>query len=153
VSSPNPGISAAGEAAGRTALNPSTGPAAIGGMVVPGESDPVPPVPQRVRSASEDWLTTVVSDITTMAKAMSALSLDIRTGEVAPHEQHRGYAGGGQDVTAAGSPEPVPGASSPPHTSQGLGATGAVATGIGGYANVPAASADTHRQTASRYRA
>jgi hypothetical protein len=34
-----------------------------------------------------------------------------------------------------------------------LGATGAVASGIGGYANVPAVSTDTHRQAASRYRA
>jgi hypothetical protein len=84
---------------------------------------------------------------------MRALSLDIRHEEAPTREQHRGHSGGGQDVTAVGSPEPVPGASSPPHTSQGLGATGAVTTGIGGYANVPAASMDTHRQTASRYRA
>ena len=42
MSSPNPGISAAGEAAGRTALNPATGPAAIGGMLSPGESEPEP---------------------------------------------------------------------------------------------------------------
>ena len=75
MSSPNPGISAAGEAAGRTALNPSTGPAAIGGMVVPGEAEPDPPVPQRVPSAEEDRLTTVVSDIAKLATAMSALSL------------------------------------------------------------------------------
>jgi len=152
VSSPNPGISAAGEAAGRTALNPSTGPAAIGGMVVPGESEPAPPVPRRVRSASEDRLTTVVSDITTMARAMGALSLDLHPEEARSREQHTGHSGGGQDVTAAGSPEPVTGASTL-HATQGLGATGAVTTGIGGYANVPAATTDTHRQTASRFRA
>ena len=150
MSSPNPGISAAGEAAGRTALNPSTGPAAIGGMVVPGEAEPTPPVPQRVPSASEDRLTTVVSDIATLAKALGSLSLDIYPEEAPSHEQHGGHSGGGQYVTAAGAPEPVPNAGTP-HATQGLGATGAVTTGIGGYANGPAASADTHRQEPSRF--
>jgi hypothetical protein len=150
VSSPNPGISAAGEAAGRTALNPSTGPAAIGGMVVPGESEPAPPVPRRVPSASEDRLTTVVSDITTLARALEALSLDIHPEEAPSHVPPRGHSGGGQYVAAAGSHEPVPDPSTP-HTTQGLGATGAVTTGIGGYANGPAASTDTHRQAPSRF--
>ena len=152
MSSPNPGISAAGEAAGRTALNPSTGPAAIGGMVVPGESEPAPLVPRRVRSASEDRLTTVVSDITKMARAMGALSLSLQPEDAPSREQYRGRSGGGRYAAVAGSPEPVPGTSTP-HTTQGLGATGAVTTGIGGYANVPAVSTDTHRQAASRYRA
>lgn len=150
MSSPNPGISAAGEAAGRTALNPSTGPAAIGGMVVPGEAEPTPPVPQRVRSASEDRLTTVVSDIATMARALGALSLDIQPEETPTHEQHGGHSGGGQYVAAAGPPGPVSDASTP-RTTQGFGATGAVTTGIGGYATGPAASTDTHRQAPSRF--
>jgi hypothetical protein len=150
VSSPNPGISAAGEAAGRTALNPSTGPAAIGGMVVPGETEPTPPVPQRVRSASEDRLTFVVSDIATLARALGALSLDIHPEEAPPHDQHGGDSGGGQYVAAADPPEPVPNVGTP-HTTPGLGATGSVTAGIGGYANGPAASADTHRQEPSRF--
>ena len=37
MSSQNPGISAAGRALGRTALNPASGPAAIGGMLQAGE--------------------------------------------------------------------------------------------------------------------
>ena len=152
MSSPNPGISAAGEAAGRTALNPSTGPAAIGGMVVPGESEPVPPVPRRVPSAAEDRLTTVVSDITTMARALGALSLDIHPEEAPSHEQPSRHSGGGPYAPGAGSPTPVQGPSTP-QTTPGLGATGAVTTGIGGYANAPAVTADTHHQAVSRYRA
>jgi hypothetical protein len=87
-----------------------------------------------------------------MARAMGALSLDLRPQEARSREQHTGHPGGGPDVTAAGSPEPIPSASTP-HATPGLGATGAVTTGIGGYANVPAATTDTHRQTASRFRA
>ena len=93
MSSPNPGISAAGEAAGRTALNPSTGPAAIGGMVVPGEAEPDPPVPQRVPSADEDRLTTVVSDIAKLATAMSALSLSRPREEATSREKIWGRSG------------------------------------------------------------
>lgn len=121
-------------------------------MVVPGESEPAPAVPQRVRSASEDRLTTVVSDITRLARAMGALSLALRPEEAPTPEQHRGRSGGGQYAAAAGAPETVPGAGTP-HSTRGLGATGAVTTGIGGYANVPAVSADTRRQAASRFRA
>jgi hypothetical protein len=83
---------------------------------------------------------------------MRALSLSLQPEDAPSREQPRGRSGGGQYAAAAGSPEPVPGTNTP-HTAQGLGATGAVTTGIGGYANVPAISADTHRQAASRYRA
>jgi len=121
-------------------------------MVVPGESEPAPPVPRRVRSASEDRLTTVVSDITKMARAMGALSLSLQPEDAPSREQYRGRSGGGQYAAVPGPPEPVAGTSAP-HTAQGLGATGAVTTDIGGYANVPAVSTDTHRQAASRYRA
>ena len=163
MSSPNPGISAAGEAAGRTALNPSTGPAAIGGMVVPGEAEPDPPVPQRVPSAEEDRLTTVVSDIAKLATAMSALSLSGPREEATSREKMWGRSGRPQ-ATAGGAPESVrargsvpaaqsvPGGSTTKRT-HGLEATGADTTSRGGYAKGPAASTDPQRQAASRYRA
>jgi hypothetical protein len=159
VSSPNPGISAAGEAAGRTALDPSTGPAAIGGLRE-SEPEPQPPVHQRVhppaykriRSAEEDRLTTVVTDITRLATAIGSLSLARHPEEAASSERYWGRSGGGQYPGAGGAPEPVHGASTTNRT-HGLGATGGVTPGIGGYANVPVAKTDTHRQAASHYRA
>jgi hypothetical protein len=152
MSSPNPGISAAGEAAGSAALNPLSGPAAIGGMVVPGESEPDPPVPQRVRSAVEDQLTAVVSDIAKMASVVGALSLSLPPERAPSREKIWGRSGGGPYAAGGGAAEPVQGGSTA-HTSHGLGATGAVTTGIGGYANVPAVSGDTQRQATGRYRA
>ena len=163
MSSPNPGISAAGEAAGRTALNPSTGPAAIGGMVVPGEAEPDPPVPRRVPSADEERLTTAVSDIAKLATAMSALSLSRPREEATNREKIWGRSGR-PHATAGGAPESVRAARSIPAAqsvpggrttkrTHGLEAAGAVTTGIGGYANGPAASTDPQRQAASRYRA
>jgi hypothetical protein len=84
---------------------------------------------------------------------MRALSLAHRPeeAEVPSPGQHGGRSGGGPyaPVTA---PETAAGASTP-HAAPGLGATGAVTTGIGGYTNVPAASTDAHRPAASRYRA
>jgi hypothetical protein len=152
VSSPNPGISAAGEAAGRTALNPSTGPAAIGGMLSPGEAEPEPPVHHPVRSPVEDRLTTVVSDITRLAAAMGALSLALYPEEPAPPETPWERSGGGQYAAAGGDSGSVNGGGTTEPT-HGLGATGAATAGIGGYASVPIASTDAHRQAASRYRA
>jgi hypothetical protein len=159
VTSPNPGISAAGEAAGRTALDPSSGPAAIGGMRET-EPEPQPPVPQRthlpaykrVRSDEEDHLTDVVTDITRLAMAISSLSLAREPGEVDDPEEYWGPSGGGQHPGADGAPEPIHGGA-PTNRSHGLGATGAVTPGIGGYSNVPVAQTDTHRQAASHYRA
>jgi hypothetical protein len=119
-------------------------------MVVPGEAEPTPPVPQRVRSVSEDRLTTVVSHIAMLSRALGALSLDIHPEAVPPRQQHGGHSGGGHYSAPAGAPELVPDAGTP-RTTQGFGATGAVTTGIGGYANGPAASADTHRQASSRF--
>jgi hypothetical protein len=151
VSSPNPGISAAGEAAGRTALNPATGPAAIGGMLSPGESEPEPPVHLPVRSPLEERLTTVVSDITRLAAAMGALSLALHPEDPAPPEAPWGRSGGGQYAPAgADSGSGNAGTTEPTH---GLGATGAATADIGGYASVPVASTDAHRQAASRSRA
>jgi hypothetical protein len=159
VSSPNPGISAAGEAAGRTALDPTSGPAAIGGMR---ESEPEaqPPVPQRthtpaykrVRSAEEDHLTAEVTDVTRLAAAIGSLFFARHPDEPDSSEEYWGQSGGGQLPGAGGMPEPVHGGDtgSRPH---GLGATGSVTPGIVGYATVPVASTDTHRQAASHYRA
>jgi hypothetical protein len=72
MSSPNPGISAAGEAAGRTAQNPSSGPAAIGGMLSEGEPEVEPSDDVTLRSR----LKTAISDIAKLAHAMGALSMD-----------------------------------------------------------------------------
>jgi hypothetical protein len=151
VASPNPGISAAGEAAGKTALNPSTGPAAIGGMVVPGESEPDPPVYERDPSAGEERLTAVVSDISKLASAMSALSLSRYSKEAASRQKLWGRSGGAPYPTAGGTPESVH-AGGTTKQANGLEATGSVATGIGGYASGPAASTDPHRKAASHYR-
>jgi hypothetical protein len=109
------------------------------------------PAYKRVRSAEEDHLTTVVTDITRLAVAMRALSLTPQP-EEASSEGTSGRSGGGQYPGAGGTPEPVRGGGTT-NRSHGLGATGAVTTGIGGYASVPVASTDTHRQAASHYRA
>jgi len=76
MSSQNPGISAAGKAAGMTALNPAAGPAAIGGMLQPGE------VADDDRSdldlaKVQSRLAKVVSDIAKLANAMEALAVDV----------------------------------------------------------------------------
>jgi hypothetical protein len=72
MASPNPGISAAGEAAGRTALNPSAGPAAIGGMLVPGEEPEIEPT-ESIKMQRR--LSSAVLDITKLANALEALSV------------------------------------------------------------------------------
>jgi len=76
MSSQNPGISAAGKAAGRTALNPAAGPAAIGGMlqaggVVDDDLSGIDLVTVQSRLAK------AVSDIAKLANAMEALALDV----------------------------------------------------------------------------
>src|ERR1019366_9856489 len=83
--SANPGVSAAGEAAGRSALNPSAGPAAIGGMLVPGEEPEVEPSEQMKLQAR---LSNAVSDITKLANAMEALSVDSPRGGIASSEKN-----------------------------------------------------------------
>jgi hypothetical protein len=72
MSSQNPGISAAGKAAGKTALNPAAGPAAIGGMLQAGDlaEDPSDFDLTGVQSR----LAKAVSDIAKLANAMEALS-------------------------------------------------------------------------------
>lgn len=121
-------------------------------MVVPGEAEPDPPVHRRVPSAAEDRLTTAVTDISNLAHAMRALSLARDPDEATSREKYWGRSGGGQYATVGGAPESVRGGSTTKRAHE-LGATGAVTTGVGGYANGPAASTDPHRQAVSHYRA
>jgi hypothetical protein len=85
MSSVNPGISAAGEAAGRTALDPSSGRAAIGGMLSVGEipdgetPDTEMPDPANLQTR----LSTVVSEITKLADALQGLKIDLANERVA----------------------------------------------------------------------
>jgi hypothetical protein len=159
VSSPNPGISAAGEALGRTALDPSSGPAAIGGMRE-SEPEPQPPVHQRnhtpaykrVRSAEEDQLTTVVTDLTRLATAIGSLSFGRYPEDADSSEEEWGGSEGGQFPGVGPTPEPIRGGGTTNRT-HALGAAGSVTPRIGGYTNVPVAQTDTHRQAASHYRA
>jgi hypothetical protein len=75
MSSVNPGISAAGEAAGRTALDPSAGRAAIGGMLSVGE---IPEDTETPGSATlQTRLSMVVSQIAKLADAMEALQVGV----------------------------------------------------------------------------
>ena len=74
MSSLNPGISAAGEAAGRTALDPSAGRAAIGGMLSVGDTpDMEMPNPVTLKTR----LSMVVSEITKLADALQRLKIDL----------------------------------------------------------------------------
>jgi hypothetical protein len=162
MASPNPGISAAGEAAGRTALNPSAGPAAIGGMLVPGEEEPEvetseatdgqADVPTEVLTEMETRLSSAVSDISKLANALGALSL------AAPREyqtrqpdsaRHNGAAGEPATTMAVAEPSAGDGGSSRP---VGFGAGSGETGNIGGYAASPGAAVETHRQVASFYR-
>jgi hypothetical protein len=166
VASPNPGISAAGEAAGRTALNPSAGPAAIGGMLVPGEEEPEveksdaadgptdvhPEVPTEVLSEMQSRLSSAVSDLSKLANALGALSMapprEHRTG----HDDMARQNGGGREATAtmavADPSAGDGGASRPVGFGAGSGETGT----IGGYAASPGAAVETQHQVASFYR-
>jgi hypothetical protein len=94
MSSVNPGISAAGEAAGRTALDPSSGRAAIGGMLQVGEipEDAEPADPATVQSR----LSAVVSQIAKLAGVMESLrvgatdqgsGLTVDIGEAEPRDK------------------------------------------------------------------
>jgi hypothetical protein len=75
MSSQNPGISAAGRALGRTALNPASGPAAIGGMLQTGQ----PEDDARAIDLSDvrSRLAKAISDITKLANAMEALAVTV----------------------------------------------------------------------------
>lgn len=68
----NPGITAAGSEARMTALDPSAGPAAIGGMLSTTSSAVDPAT---APTAPQARLTSVVTDITKLANAMEVLSI------------------------------------------------------------------------------
>ncbi len=93
MSSHNPGISAAGKAAGKTALNPAAGPAAIGGMLQAGDlaedqSDPDLAVVQ-------SRLAKAVSDIAKLANAMEALAaVNTREAEESSRDERMPEIGG-----------------------------------------------------------
>jgi hypothetical protein len=70
----NPGISAAGSAAKRTALDPSAGPAAIGGMLSLRNNALAP---SQAASPLQARLTAAVTDITRLANAMEVLSIGL----------------------------------------------------------------------------
>lgn len=75
MSSQNPGISAAGKAAGKTALNPASGPAAIGGMLQAGaELDD--DLSDFDLAKVQSRLARAVSDIAKLANALESLAVD-----------------------------------------------------------------------------
>jgi hypothetical protein len=176
MASPNPGISAAGEAAGRTALNPSAGPAAIGGMLVPGEEEPESEVELRrpeptatpteatatateaqkdvqaeVPTEMQSRLSSAVSDISKLANALGALRMTRPRSDGSPNHpavHQNGSSGEPATSMTVADPSAVDGGSSRP---VGFGA-GNGETGIGGYAASPGGSIDTQRQVASFYR-
>ena len=96
MSSVNPGISAAGEAAGKTALDPSSGRAAIGGMLSLGEiPDSEIPDPSTLQTR----LSMVVSEIAKLADAIQGLTFDLANERSAMGRV--GDAGDGEKDTAA----------------------------------------------------
>ena len=97
MSSVNPGISAAGEAAGRTALDPSAGRAAIGGMLSVGE---IPEEENPDRSTVQGRLSAAVSDITKLAGALQGLKLKT-TAQIAPGRAPSGPGGGAKGADSA----------------------------------------------------
>jgi hypothetical protein len=153
VASPNPGISAAGEAAGRTALNPFAGPAAIGGMLVPGEEpEEEPEIETSGATEMETRLSSAVSDIAKLANALEALSI------VRPREHGISHSESSTKIGPAGEPAPTmtvvdataaDGGSSRP---AGFGTANGEPGNSGGYAASPGASVETQRQVAGHYR-
>jgi hypothetical protein len=140
--SPNPGISAAGEAAGRTALNPKAGPAAIGGMLVPGEEPETEP---SEKSTLQTRLSSAVSDIAKLANAMAALSLDVHRAPAPVSSARRDDA---STTPAAGDGGGDVGAARPSGFTTISGESGSISS----YTVRPAASAESTRQVASHYR-
>jgi hypothetical protein len=78
MTSQNPGISAAGRALGRTALNPASGPAAIGGMLQTGQPDD--DLTDIDLADVRSRLAKAISDITKLANAMEALAVTVVPG-------------------------------------------------------------------------
>jgi len=152
MASANPGVSAAGEAAGRSALNPSAGPAAIGGMLVPGEEPEVEPTEQMKMQAR---LSSAVSDITKLANAMEALSVDLPRGGIASSE--KSSIRRDEDGESMASPVPrdsLNGDSSMqmPRTVGGVSGVGEGTHRLSDFAKIARPPSDTQRQAASHYR-
>jgi hypothetical protein len=99
MSGVNPGISAAGEAAGRTALDPSAGRAAIGGMLSVGEME-VSDEETPDRSTPQGRLSSAISDITKLAAALQGLKLKATNETEAPRRVDGADAGGGEKDSA-----------------------------------------------------
>jgi hypothetical protein len=155
MSSPNPGISAAGEAAGRTALNPATGPAAIGGMLVPG------PEPSAFAVSLQNRLSTAVSDVTKLLKVLRELSLNLnRGGSPTEEPQWERSASGGETSPSLPNTGPAAGnahtnahtnGGNDPRRGYGLGATAAVTTDVLGYRPNTIEAGDLHHPQASHH--
>jgi hypothetical protein len=97
MSSVNPGISAAGEAAGRTALDPSSGRAAIGGMLSVGE---IPDTEMPDPTTPQTRLSMVVSEITKLADALQGLKIDLANERIPLSRVAIGGAGEGEKDSA-----------------------------------------------------
>jgi hypothetical protein len=152
MSSPNPGISAAGEAAGRTALNPATGPAAIGGMLVPG------PEPSAEAVALQTRLTNAVSEIAKLADSVRALALSreeeaaLQQEVGAPGETYRERSGGQGGPLPSLTSDATVGGNGTTHRRFGLGATASVTTNVMGDTALSIGSDGPFRPAAPQYR-
>ena len=148
MASANPGVSAAGEAAGRSALNPFAGPAAIGGMLVPGDEPDVEPSEQMKLHAR---LSTAVSDITKLANAMEALSINLPRGRsVVPEMSDMRRDGEGGSVTPSVL-DSVQGDTSG-HVTRPAGTAAEAAHTLSGFSRMAHPTSDAQRQAASHYR-
>lgn len=125
-------------------------------MLSPGEAEPDPPVrsavEDRLPTVVEDRLTTVVSEITKLARAMGALSIHPNREEPASRAGLWGRSGSGPEHQGPVSAPESARSGSNAVRARGLGATGGVTSDVGGYANMPVASTDVQRQSASHYR-
>jgi len=97
MSGVNPGISAAGEAAGRTALDPSAGRAAIGGMLSVGEISDAEALD---RSTPQGRLSSAISDIAKLAGALQGLKLKTTHETGTPRRVDGAEAGSGEKDSA-----------------------------------------------------
>jgi hypothetical protein len=148
MASPNPGISAAGEAAGRTALNPSAGPAAIGGMLVPGEEPEVEPTESM---KLQKRLSSAVSDITKLANAMEALSVKRSGGEGGSGENDDQR---GEDERSMPTPATWDSSNGDAgvHVPRTVGSMGESTPKFSDFTKVSRPTPDTQHQAASHYR-
>jgi len=147
--SANPGVSAAGEAAGRSALNPSAGPAAIGGMLVPGEEPEVEP---SEHMKMQMRLSEAVSDLAKLAHAMEVLSINRLHEGVAGSENGDRRADGADEGVPPPPTRDSPNGDSALHVPRTMGAVAEGPRNFGDFAKMPGPSAEAQRQAASHYR-